>query len=171
MLALALGAAFTALPVAARSDKLSIADTVKQIDTQCLAIQNAIMALKPAHLEFLSSKWLVISDSDYTVAERTHAAVTLVNAWKQGDNYAWIHSHSFNAAGDQRATQLCYRQSDGTLARARQATSVPDLDGTSAQTAYFTNGGALIQKTALFEMNDPAVAKKVTSLGYYSVLP
>jgi hypothetical protein len=78
---------------------------------------------------------------------------------------------SFNAVGDQRATQLCFRQSDGTLERVRQATTVPALDAASAQAAYFSSDGKLIQKMSLFEINDPAMAKNVTDLPFYSVLP
>jgi hypothetical protein len=95
----------------------------------------------------------------------------LADVYKQGSNYAWVSAHSFDASGKQRATQLCFRQSDGTLERARQATTVPDLAAAAAQQAYFASDGALIQKTTLFEENDPQLAKKIEALPFYSVLP
>ncbi len=156
-----------AAPVAAQD----ATGAVKPIDGDCLAIQNAIMALQPIHLALVSGKWKVFSEGDYAVVEQTHASITFADAWKQGTNPAWVHVHSFNAAGDQRATQLCFRQSDGTLERARQSTTVPGLGAASAQAAYFSSDGTLIQKTTLFEINDPAMAKKVTALPFYNVLP
>jgi hypothetical protein len=154
-------------PASGQSQKAAI----KRIDANCSAIQNAIMALHPTHLAFVANKWKVVSGTEYTVAEKTHTSITLVDAWKQGSNYAWIHSHTFDSSGNQRATQLCFRQSDGSLARARQATTVPGLSEASAQVAYFNSGGGLIEKTSLFEVNDPAISKKIGALPYYSVLP
>jgi hypothetical protein len=149
----------------------SSATTIKQIDTECNAIQNAIMALHPVHVVLIRNHWKVLSDADYAVAEKTTKSITLVDAWKQGNNYAWIHSHSIDARGNQHATQLCFRQSDGTLERARQATTVPGLRAASASQAYYSPSGSVIQKTALFEANDPAIAKRVKALPFYNVLP
>jgi hypothetical protein len=157
-------------PMAARSADAPGA-AVKAIDTDCNAIQSAIQALHPVHLDLISSKWTVLSDADYTVAERTHASITLVDAWKAGKNYAWIHAHTFDAKGDQRATQLCFRQSNGTLERARQAGTVESLNAAGAEQAYYSADGTLIQKSAAFEENDPALAKKVEALPFYSSLP
>jgi hypothetical protein len=156
----------TVRPVAAQS-----ANSIKQINAECNAIQDAIMAFHPVHLALLNSKWKVLSTGDYTVAERTHTSVTFVDAWKQGNNYAWIHAHSFDASGNQRATQLCFRQSDGTLERARQATTLSGLGAASAQVAYFSSSGKVLSKTSLFVVNDPAIAKRVSALPYYSQLP
>jgi hypothetical protein len=71
----------------------------------------------------------------------------------------------------QRATQLCFRQSDGTLERARQATTVPSLAAAGAEQAYYASNGKLIQKTTLFEQNDPMLAKKIAALPFFAVLP
>jgi hypothetical protein len=158
------------LTTTARS-QTSDAAAVKQIDTECNAIQDAVMALHPIHVAYRSSNWDVLSDADYAVAERTAVSITFVDVYKQGSKYAWVHAHSFNSKGKQRATQLCYRQSDGTLERVRQATTVPDLAAASAQQAYYSSDGKLIEKTALFEVNDPLIAKKVETLPFYSVLP
>lgn len=45
---------------------------VTAIDTDCNAIQSAIQALHPVHLAMIGSKWEVLSDAGYTLAERTH---------------------------------------------------------------------------------------------------
>jgi hypothetical protein len=167
-----------AIPVVALPAKASStgamatnAPEIKQINTECSAIQNAIIALHPVHLVFINSKWKVLDAAGYVVAEKTTKSITLVDAWKQGKNYAWIHSHSIDAHGNQRATQLCFRQSDGTLERARQATTIPGLQAASASQAYYATNGRIIQKTSAFEANDPAIAKKIEGLPFYSVLP
>jgi hypothetical protein len=153
------------------SSQTSDAAAVKQIDTECNAIQDAIMALHPIHVAFRSSNWDVLSDADLTVAARTKVSITFADVYKQKQNYAWVHAHSFDSKGDQRATQLCFRQNDGTLERVRQAATVPDLAAAAARQAYFASDGNLIEKTALFEMNDPLIAKTVKALPFYSVLP
>jgi hypothetical protein len=158
-------------PLIGRAQNASAAAQIKAIDTDCSAIQNAIMALHPVHLALVQSKWKVLSDADYAVAERTHASITLVDAWKAENNYAWIHSHSFDAQGNQRATQLCFRQSNGSLERARQATTVPDLSSASAKEGYFASDGSLIFAAKAFDQNDPALTKSIKSLPFYSVLP
>jgi ligand-binding SRPBCC domain-containing protein len=156
-------------PVALRAD--DTASAVKQIDTECSAIQSAVMALKPIHFALISSTWKVMSDADYVAAERTHASLVFADVWTQGKNPAWVHSHAFTASGTQRATQLCFRQADGTLERVRQAATVDDLSGAAAQQAYYASDGTLIQKTSLFAVDDPAIAKKVADLPFYSQLP
>jgi hypothetical protein len=169
-IALMAGAAFS--PIAAQSQQMSsTAKTVKQIDTECGAIQNAIMALHPIHVGFVSNHWKVYSDADYTVAEHSHKSLTLVDAWKQGKSYAWIQAHTFSTTGEQHATQLCFRQSDGTLERARQASSSANLNSASVQQAYFASNGTIIQKSSAFVENDPVLAKKITALPFYNVLP
>jgi len=161
------GAVVLEEPVSAQTTS----DTIKQINTECNAIQDAILALHPIHVAFRSGKWDVLSDADYTVAMQTKASITFADVYRQGSKYAWVHAHSFDSQGNQRATQLCFRQSNGTLERARQATTVPDLAADSAQQAYFLSNGTLIQKSSLFEMNDPLLAKTIQSLPFYSVLP
>jgi hypothetical protein len=156
-------------PVAIRAD--DTVSAVKQIDTECSAIQNAILALKPIHFALISGTWKLMSEGDYTVAERTRASIAFADVWSQGKNPAWVHAHSFNAAGTQRATQLCFRQADGTLERARQAATVDGLNAASAEEAYYASDGTLVQKTSLFAVDDPAIAKKVADLPFYSQLP
>lgn len=147
------------------------ATTVAQIDAECLAIQNAVTALKPIHVLYANSTWKVVSDADAAVAERTRASLSLFDVWKQGKSYAWIRGHSFDSNGNERATQLCYRQADGSLERVKQATTMPDLDAASAQLAYYASDGTIIEKTKVFEVNDPLIAKRIEALPFYAVLP
>jgi hypothetical protein len=154
-----------------RAAAQTASDMVKQIDADCQSIQNATMALHPVHLALVSGNWRVFSEGDYAVVEQTHKSIAFADVWKQGANPAWVTGHSFNANGDQRAAQLCFRQADGTLERAKQAGTAPDLDAASAEVAYFANDGSVIQKTSLFEVDDPAISKKVSDLPFYSVLP
>jgi hypothetical protein len=156
---------------ATASSQTGDAATIAQIDTECNAIQNAIMALHPIHVAYKSGTWVVLSDADYAVVAQTGASITLADVYKQGSKYAWVQAHSFAASGKQRATQLCFRQSDGTLERARQATTAPELAAASAQQAYYSSNGTVLQATSLFEVNDPMLAKKIEALPFYSVLP
>jgi hypothetical protein len=166
-------ALIVAVPAAARSQQNAgaAANQVKAIDADCSAIQNAIMALHPVHVALIQSKWKVLSDADWTLAQQTRASITFADAWKATSGYAWIHSHSFDAQGNQRATQLCFRQNDGTLERARQATTIPDLNAASAQEAYFASDGTLIFQVGAFDQNDPALSKTIQALPFYSNLP
>ena len=107
------------------------ASPIGQIDTECNAIQNAVMALHPIHVAYQSGAWVVLSDADFAVAEKVGASIMLADVYKQGSNYAWVAAHSFDASGKQRATQLCFRQSDGTLERARQETTLSPFQQTS----------------------------------------
>ncbi len=156
---------------AVRSQMMSTGDAIKKIDTECNAIQNAVMALKPIHVTLRSGTWYVLSDAQMAVALQTKASLTFADVWKQGSSYAWVHTHRFNASGTQRATQLCFRQSNGTLERVRQANTDPALSETSAQQAYYTSSGKLIQKTSLFAENDPMISKSIQALPFYAVLP
>jgi hypothetical protein len=162
-----------ALPAHAASSGAMSSDAaaIKQIDGDCNAIQSAITALHPIHVVFINSKWKVLDDASYTIAEKTTKSVTLADVWKQGKSYAWIHSHTIDAHGNQRATELCFRQSNGSLERARQATTIPGLHAASASQAYYASNGSIIEKTSAFEANDPAIAKTIEALPFYSVLP
>jgi hypothetical protein len=155
----------------AQSDQPTVADQVKAIDTDCLAIQNAVMALKPIQLVSSSANWKIASDADVTIAEQTKGSVIIANIWKQGDNYAWVHSHRWDQNGNERATQLCFRQADGTLERARQAGTVPALNEASATAAYFAPDGTVLLQAKAFEANDPMLAKSIKALPFYKQLP
>lgn len=147
------------------------APAIAQIDSECNAIQNAVMALHPIHVAYKSGTWVVLSDADYSVVAQTNVSILLADVYKQGSKYAWVQAHAFDASGKQRATQLCFRQSDGTLERARQATTMPDLAAASARQAYYSSDGTILQSSSLFEANDPMIAKKIEALPFYSVLP
>ena len=170
-LALLVAGATVRSPAASTQPPAEVASQVKAIDTDCLAIQNAIQALKPIHIVNTKSTWKVESDEDVAVAERTKASVTIDDVWKQGSNYAWVHSHSYDQKGNQSATQLCFRQKDGSLERAKQAADVPGLNGAAAAVGYYTPDGTVIFKSETFEVNDPKLAKKITDLPFYKDLP
>jgi hypothetical protein len=92
---------------------LAALSAVAAIDSDCLAIQNALPALHPTHLALVKNKWTVVNGANFVAAQKTTTAITLVDAYKQGKNYAWVVGHQYDANGNQRAVQLCYRQSDG----------------------------------------------------------
>ena len=171
LLSFALFAALVPITTSTPAAQSTHITDVHNIDTECNAIQNAIMALKPVHVALIKGTWQVLSDADLTVAEQMKKSITFADVWKQGNNYAWVHSHTFDANGNQRATQLCFRQSDGTLERAKQATTVPSLRAAAAKTAYYAADGTILQQAIGFDINDPAIAKKVSDLPYYKVLP
>jgi hypothetical protein len=144
---------------------------VTRIDTNCAVFKSAIKTQKPTDVIALkTSLWRLASDSDVVAAKKTHSAYTLAEVWKQAGNYNWIHSYTAGSGGAHHATQLCFRN-DGTLARVKQATTVPALDASSARSAYYNTDGSLIQKTAMFEIGDPAIAKRVKDLPYFKLLP
>lgn len=164
-------ALFASTVVAPAQVQTTNALAVKQIDDDCLAIQNAVMALKPIYVAYQSGNWAVVPDGDAAVAMQTNGKATFADVYKQGDNYAWINAHSVSARGTERATQLCFRQSDGSLQRVRQAATIPDLSAASAEQGFYSSNGRLIQKSKLFEENDPMIAKTVKALPFYAVLP
>jgi hypothetical protein len=126
--------------------------------------------VKPVHLVYKSSTWNVVSDPNVAVADQTSATAVFADVWQQNGKYVWVHAHRLNQQGDQRATQLCFR-TDGTLARVRQAETIPALDAAGATRAYYYTNGTLIAKFGVFDESDPSVAKAVTSLPYYKNLP
>jgi hypothetical protein len=150
--------------------KVSASILVNRIDLNCSTAQSETKLQKPTKiLGSVSSTWKVVSDGDFDVADRTHASVQLVEIWKRAGNYEWIRSHTYNAQGAERATQLCFRN-DGTLARVRQATSIPALDEASALQAYVNEDGSLIQASEGFDTKDEAIAMTVKELPYYKVV-
>jgi hypothetical protein len=143
---------------------------ISQIDVTCDTMVQQQQLIKPVHVVYDSSNWKVVSDGDLAVATRTNANAALADVWKQNGKYVWVHAHSMNQNGTQRATQLCFR-TDGTLARVRQAQTVPALAAADATRAYYNTGGTMVAKFGVYEENDPALAKVVTALPYYKILP
>ena len=62
-------------------------------------------------------------------------------------------------------------QATSALQRARQAATVPTLDGASAEQGFFAVDGTVIHATAAFASDDPIAAKQVTALPFYKTLP
>jgi hypothetical protein len=141
-----------------------------QVDVTCDTMVQQQKLVKPVHLAYKSSTWNVVSDPNAVAADQTSATAVFAEVWQQNGKYVWVHAHSVNQQGDQRATQLCFR-TDGTLARARQAATIPALDAAGATRAYYYTNGTLIAKFGVFDESDPSVAKAVTSLPYYKNLP
>jgi hypothetical protein len=112
----------------------------------------------------------VVATSEGDVALRTHATVTRAQVWKQAGNYVWAHWTTEDAAGNMHVDQLCFRN-DGTLARVRQATTVPALDSAAVRQAYYNRDGSVIRKSAAFVVDDPAIVKRVRDLPFYNALP
>lgn len=166
----ALAQSMTTSPMTQQQANASPKTLIAQINVTCDTMVQQQKLIAPVHVVLKSSSWNVVTDPGMIAADRTAANVVFADVWKQNGKYVWVHAHRFTQAGAQRATQLCFR-TDGTLARVRQATAIPALDGAGASRAYYYTNGTLIQKSAAFEENDPALAKVVKSLPYYAVLP
>ena len=170
---LVLGVALPALaqkPTLAPSQMVSPGLLVTRIDTNCAVVRHAITTESAVEVVQRGSTWRVASVSDATVAERTHASVTYAKVWKQAGHYVWAQWITRDAQGNQHADQFCYRP-DGSLARARHATTVPALDAVSVKVAYFNTDGSLIRKSATYVVDDPAVYKRVKDLPFFTTLP
>jgi len=141
-----------------------------QVDVTCDTMVQQQKLITPVHLVNKSSTWNVVSDANVVAADRVSATIVFADVWKQNGKYVWVHAHSVNQQGDQKATQLCFR-TDGTLARVRQAATIDALDAAGATRAYYYTNGTLIAKFGVFDENDPSVSKSVTSLPYYKNLP
>jgi hypothetical protein len=152
------------------SENVPLTTLAAQIDVTCDTMVQQQALVTPVHLVLKSSTWTVVSDPNAIAADRTSATAVYADVWKQNGKYVWVHAHRFMQSGDQRATQLCFRV-DGTLARAKQATTIPALDAAGATRAYYYTNGTIAGKIGAFEENDPSLAKAVTALPYYANLP
>jgi hypothetical protein len=144
---------------------------VTRIDTNCAVFKSAIKSQKPTRVIALhSTTWQLASDSDVAVAQKQHASYAVAEVWKQAGNDNWIRALRVGQNGGTHATQLCFRN-DGTLARVKQAATFPDLDASASRVAYYNTNGSLIQRTTVFDLTDPSIAKRVKDLPYYKILP
>jgi len=145
------------------------ASAVGQINAECDALLSAISQTSPVSVILQGQKWVVLNDTQlqHVLQSGTphYAAV-----YKQGVRYVYAREVSLDEYGRQHALGLCYR-SDGTLQRARQAQTIPELSSEKAERAYYAADGTLIQKTPGFNEKDPTVAKNLKDLRYFSVLP
>jgi hypothetical protein len=158
-------------PVTPAQADTSPAILVARIDQNCGVFRSAIQTEKPADVaEIKTNIWKVVSDQDILAAEKTHSFTTYAKVWKQAGNYVWVHAVTTGSAGGRHATQMCFR-TNGTVMRVRQALSIPALDTASASVAYYRQDGSLIQKSKIFEENDPLIAKKVGELPFFKNLP
>jgi hypothetical protein len=143
---------------------------ISRINANCGVVRNAVKSEQPIHEVLHATRWKIASDGQVALAERTHASVTIADVWKVDGKYSWVHTRTYTARGAERTTQLCFRP-DGTLARARQAATIPALDGAAARQAFYNVDGSLIQHSALFEANDSSIVKSVSGLPYFKDLP
>jgi hypothetical protein len=144
---------------------------VKRIDVNCAVVSAAVKSQPPTTVAQVgSSVWKVASNPSDTTFTHVATTKTVANVWKQAGNYVWVHWVTHGSHGIVRADQLCFRN-DGTLARARQATTVKAFDAAGGQEAYFNTDGSVIKHDVAFSLNDPAVYKRVNKLPFFKVLP
>jgi hypothetical protein len=144
---------------------------VQRIDANCAVFQQTLTSTTPTEVASIKGNtWQVVDAAHRTSVEHTHSSITYAQAWKQAGNLQWVRWATFSASGAERATQLCFR-SDGTLARARQAGTLPDLDKTvAARQAYFNTDGSVIKRDSLFVVNDPTLYKRVRDLPFSALV-
>jgi hypothetical protein len=152
------------------SENIAPSVAIAQIDVTCDTMVQQSKLITPVHVVLSGATWKVATDADVAVAARTKDTQMIADVWKQNGKYVWARSHTFKQDGTQSATQLCFRV-DGTLARVRQAMTVPALDAADATRAYFKTDGTLIEKFGAYAVDDPAVATKIEALPYYKTLP
>jgi hypothetical protein len=140
-----------------------------RIDTNCSVVKSAIKSEKPKDVVLKDSTWQVVTDQNIAVVERKHLSVTQAEVWKHAGNLVWVHWVTVDSKGNEHATQLCFRN-DGSLSRARQATTVPALEGAVARQAYYYSNGTLIDKTSLYSVDDPAIYKRVRDLPFFKMV-
>lgn len=160
-----------ALPATTATARAGDASATGVIDTECDAIEDAVSTLHPVHLAYRSGGWSVLSDADFAEVEKAGGAAALADVYKLESAYVWVVAQSFGASGPQRATQLCFRSRDGTLERARQGETLPDVDTGFAASAYYADDGTLIKKTVLFDQDDALAVKSVQALPFFKLLP
>jgi len=145
---------------------------VKRIDANCAVFHQATLSQAPTEVANINStSWaLVKTASDASKVENMHAAVTYAKVWKQAGNLVWAHWVTAAKSGATHAVQLCFR-SDGTLARVRQAGTIPALEAAGSRVGYYNTDGSLIFRDAAYAIDDPMAVKKVKSLPFYSIVP
>jgi hypothetical protein len=174
-----LALACVALPAGAQqavpaSQMVSPSLLVTRIDTDCLVFRNAVRSETPIEVALHKESWKVVkvqtASDDVALVGKDKQSVVLAKVWRQAGHYVWAHWVARNSSGVATADQFCYRP-DGTLARARQATTVAGLDAVTTREAYFRSDGSLIKKSSTFAMNDKALYKNVRNLPFFSILP
>jgi hypothetical protein len=163
--ALALTAALAA-PVLtfATAAPATAASADADIDAACSAIYQSVSGQSPAHVALQNGKWVAVGDAGFSAAKASSATAALADAYSPG-SYVWVQGRT--ASG---AFQLCYR-ADGSLQRARQAATLPGLGAVDAAVGYFGPDGTLLDSAGGFDSGAGMVAKKITDLPFYAVLP
>jgi hypothetical protein len=168
----------TALPVPAHAVEnprsfgrdVSASVLINRIDLDCDTANGETKLRKPTKiLRFGAAASDAGSNSGLHADEPADASAGVVEIWRRAGNYVWIRSQSTNSQGVEQATQLCFRN-DGTLARIRQATSVPALDSDSAREAYIDEDGSLILATLGFRMMGEMTTLTIEELPDHPIL-
>jgi hypothetical protein len=139
---------------------------VNRIDANCAVFRDAIRSERPTEVAAVGAATFTALDAGRRKqidAMTDH--VWVLQVWRQAGNLNWVRSVRLDAVGGGHITQLCFRN-DGTLARVRQAATIPTLDTAAAQQAYFRTDGSVIRATALFERNDPAIPGRSSASPY-----
>jgi hypothetical protein len=139
---------------------------VSRIDANCAVFRDAIRTERPTEVAAVGAGTFTALDAGrrQQIAAMTDH-VWVMQVWRQAGNLNWVRSVRLDAVGGGHVTQLCFRN-DGTLARVRQAATVPALDTAAAQQAYFRTDGSMIRATALFERTDPAIPGRGSTSPY-----
>lgn len=180
-LAIAMGTAAFAAPIPATAqikvkplmpaENVPADILVKRIDLNCSVFRSGIRTEKPTEVAAVrAATFAAVDEGHRREVEALTDHVWVVQAWKVAGNLNWVRSARFDEKGTVHLTQLCFRN-DGTLARVRQAAADADLDAVSTKQAYFRTDGSLIQASALFERDDPAIPKGAQPPPYSGVLP
>ena len=153
------------------SDRVSSALLVTRIDANCAVVKAATRTVSPSEVvASATTKWKAVPASDDVTLEREKTHLAHARIWKQAGHYVWVHWTSYDTRGNKHVDQFCFR-SDGTLARVRQATTVPALETALGREAYYNRDGSLIKKTIAFDTSDPGVVyKHVRDLPFYPAL-
>ena len=153
-----------AISAVATSVRADAATADADIDAACSTIFQATGGLAPVHVAQQGGKWSVVGDAGFSAAQASTSTTALADAYAPG-SYLWVQGRT--ASG---AFQLCYR-SDGSLQRAKQAATLPGLGAVDAAVGYFGPDGTLLDSAGGFDAGAGMVAKKITDLPFYAVLP
>lgn len=139
---------------------------VNRIDANCAVFRDAIRSERPTEVAAVGAATFTALDAGRRQqVEAMTDHVWLLQVWRQAGNLNWVRSVRLDSVGGAHITQLCFRN-DGTLARVRQAATVPALESAAAQQAYFKTDGSLIRASALFERTDPAIPGRGSASPY-----
>ena len=177
-LSLAAAAATLAAPASAQmakpltpSQKVGARTLIARIDTNCAVVAGAIKTEPAIVVRRRVDTYSVTqptTTTDDVALERRRGSTAEV--WRQAGHLVWVKLVGRNRSGGREAAQLCYR-ADGSLARARLATSMNGLDAVASNIAWFNTNGARIAKVGVVSQDDPNLYRRVERLPFFDKLP